>query len=191
MPKVDWIGQLVYVSLITTIKISVLSMYLRIFPTRFVRWGAGILGTIAILWFINILIIVIFHCSPVAMAWDYLITTGHCIDIERFFLGNSIPNILTDLAILCLPMYEVHHLRMNRGKKICLLFVFLLGGLVVAVSIYRLKALIDLVHKGLSSDYTSKYGHCVSCLEYQVFNRGFQLGLTTPTFGQFSRLLWA
>lgn len=131
-------------------------MYLRLFPTRFVKYGTGILGTVATMWFISILLVVIFQCSPVAMAWDPLISTGHCVDKEQFFLGNSIPNILTDLAILCLPMYQVYQLNVNRGRKIGLVFVFLLGGLVVVVSIYRLKVLIDLVHQGLSADYTGE-----------------------------------
>lgn len=145
-----------YVSLITTVKLSVLSMYLRIFPTRFVKWGVSILGAIAIMWFVSILLVIIFQCSPIAMAWDPLLTTGHCVNKEWLFLGNSIPNILTDIAILCLPMYEVYHLRLDRGKKIGLVFVFLLGGLFIAVGIYRFKVLIDIMNKGLSSDYTGK-----------------------------------
>ncbi|KAG8161017.1 hypothetical protein KVR01_009281 [Diaporthe batatas] len=146
-----WIGQLLYVSSITTVKVSVLSTYLRIFPTRFVKWGAGIIGTIAIMWFLSTILVSIFLCQPVARSWDLSIP-GTCFDGKLFLLGNSIPNILTDMAILCLPIYEVYHLQVSLAKKLGLCLVFMLGSLVVIVSIYRLRILIEIHSNTSESD---------------------------------------
>ncbi|KUJ21268.1 uncharacterized protein LY89DRAFT_577423, partial [Mollisia scopiformis] len=151
---IEWLGELVYVLLITIVKCSVLSMYRRIFPTRVVQLGTMVLGVIVAMWFLATTLAFIFQCFPVSKAWNPAITTGSCIDKEKFFLGNSIPNILTDLAILCLPVYEVYHLQIIKARKIGLLFVFLLGGLVVIISIVRLKVLIDIAREGLAADYT-------------------------------------
>ncbi|KAI0012435.1 hypothetical protein F4779DRAFT_65689 [Xylariaceae sp. FL0662B] len=130
-------------------------MYRRIFPTPMVRWGTVVLGTLVALWFLSITLVIIFQCSPVAKAWKTEVD-GTRINLEYFFIGNSIPNILTDLAIICLPVYEVRKLQINKSEKVGLVIVFLLGGLVVIVSIIRLKVLVDTLREGLDADFTKE-----------------------------------
>ncbi|RYP51821.1 hypothetical protein DL768_002897 [Monosporascus sp. mg162] len=57
------------------------------------------------------------------------------------------------MAILCLPVYEVYHLKVNRGEKNGLVVVFLLGGLAVIINIVRLKILIDIMQEGIAADF--------------------------------------
>ena len=44
-------------------------------------------------------------------------------------MGNAIPNIITDVIILGLPMGKVWHLQMSRGRRLAVSGMFLLGGL--------------------------------------------------------------
>lgn len=59
---------------------------------------------------------------------------GKCLDINKFFLGNSIPNIITDALILCLPVLEVSKLQVRRSQKVAIGGMFLLGGLWVTLT---------------------------------------------------------
>jgi len=57
--------------------------------------------------------------------------TGHCINIESFFLGQAIPNIVTDGILLALPLPLIWDLHLPKGQKMALSGVFLLGSLYV------------------------------------------------------------
>jgi len=62
---------------------------------------------------------------------------GKCIDLHATFLAISVPSILTDVAILALPLPQVWKLQTNTTQKVSLSFIFLLGSFVVFTSIYR------------------------------------------------------
>lgn len=90
-----------------------------------------ILGAFSIAWGIAILLVAIFSCNPVHGFWDGFMMTPppKCIDNTQFFIGNSVPNIIADLAILCLPIRAVWNLKMTTKTKIAVIGMFLLGGL--------------------------------------------------------------
>ncbi|KAG4440608.1 hypothetical protein IFR05_003925 [Cadophora sp. M221] len=92
-----------YVTCICLTKISLLLMYLRIFPVRSIKIGAYILGALSISWCIAIIMVSIFQCTPIERTWNPTIP-GHCINLKASFIGNAIPNILTDVVILALPI---------------------------------------------------------------------------------------
>lgn len=122
-------SQFVYVALIAMIKTSVILMYLRIFPSENFRIYAFILQAVVIAWAIAICFVAIFQCSPIEKAWLGQLVEGHCIDIGASFIGNAVPNIITDIAILCLPIVQVWKLQMNLTQRLSICFVFLLGSL--------------------------------------------------------------
>ncbi|KAI1384549.1 uncharacterized protein F4822DRAFT_366608 [Hypoxylon trugodes] len=140
-----WIGEIVYISLITTIKLSALIMYYRIFPTRVVKSGVAVLGVITEAWFISSTLLFILQCIPIQKAWVITSLPGKCIDRWIIFLWNTVFNIVTGVAFLGLPMYEVYHLRIKIGDKIGIAVIFLLGGLVIIFSVIKLKASVDIV----------------------------------------------
>jgi len=138
----------IYGANLTFVKISILLMYIRIFPTRFIRTSTWVITTILLLWWIIVLFFTIFQCSPIAYAWDKTIVLtnpkAHCLNANEFYIGNAVPNIVTDLAILSLPVHEVWRLHMRTGQKAAVMGMFLLGGLVVVISIVRLISLFSL-----------------------------------------------
>ncbi|KUL92522.1 hypothetical protein ZTR_02635 [Talaromyces verruculosus] len=132
----------VYCTTVGIIKISILLMYRRIFPTRGFRIAATILGSIVIGWVIAIICVSVFQCTPIAKAWDFSLS-GTCINLKGSFIGNGVPNILTDIAILALPVRIVWGLHASVTHRLSVIVVFLLGSFVVFTSAYRFSTLFQ------------------------------------------------
>ncbi|KAJ6190021.1 hypothetical protein N7519_000042 [Penicillium mononematosum] len=120
----------VYVTTIAVIKVSILLMYCRIFPTREIRMASMVLGGVSIAWGIAIILVSIFQCTPIARAWDTHIP-GTCINLKASFIGNAVPNIVTDILILSLPVRVVRRLHASLTQRLSVIGTFLLGSLFV------------------------------------------------------------
>lgn len=113
-----------------------------------------------------------FQCVPVAAAWDKTIP-ARCTNTSAFWLAYCIINIVTDLAILALPVREVMQLHQPLRERIALLTVFSLGALsvisytrlflsltnvfisVTVCSVIRATAVAESTHN--TSDITCKF----------------------------------
>ncbi|PVI02278.1 hypothetical protein DM02DRAFT_613098 [Periconia macrospinosa] len=133
----------VYCTGVGLVKLSLLLMYTRIFPTKNFRIGAYILGFITIGWVIAINCVSIFQCHPIEKAWLGPAIDGTCIDLKASFIGNAVPNILTDVAILCMPVAQVLKLQVTNAQRASLIFMFLLGGFVLCASAYRFATIMQ------------------------------------------------
>lgn len=123
----------VYCTTVGIVKISILLMYARIFPTRGFRVAAITLGSIVVGWVIAIIFVSVFQCSPISKAWNPTLP-GTCINLKGSFIGNAVPNILTDIAILALPVHVVWGLHATVTHRLSVIAVFLLGSLFVSLS---------------------------------------------------------
>ncbi|KAF8859218.1 hypothetical protein BDZ45DRAFT_650426 [Acephala macrosclerotiorum] len=139
----------IYVTTVALTKVSLLLMYYRIFPINSMRIGCWILGALSVCWCISIIVVCIFQCAPISKAWNPSIP-GHCINLKGSFIGNAVPNILTDVAILTLPMPQVWRLHTTLIQRCQLSVVFLLGSFVVFTSIYRFTTLFQFVPSDLT-----------------------------------------
>ena len=54
---------------------------------------------------------------------------GKCINLAKFYIGNTVPNVLTDVAFLCLPLPYVWKLQISASQKVLVLGAFIFGGL--------------------------------------------------------------
>jgi hypothetical protein len=60
----------------------------------------------------------------------------HCgVNDNKFFYGNAIPNIVTDIAMLMLPVPYIYTLQLRSGQKLALAGIFLVGLLYVCLII--------------------------------------------------------
>ncbi|KAH6655952.1 hypothetical protein BKA67DRAFT_534859 [Truncatella angustata] len=147
-------GELLFFTCLALIKWSVLAMYYRIFPTRFMKWGYIVLGSMTGAWWIAVMIVTVFQCSPVHKYWD-LATPGTCVNAAVFYIStNGVPNIVMDAMILCLPIYEVYKLHVARKVKVAIGANFLIGALVIIASIIKLKVMVDMYKMGSEADVT-------------------------------------
>ena len=130
---VEWI----YLAAVTLPKLSILSMYLRVFTTKPYRMSAYILAVILVLTFLVGGLTGSLGCQPLAFFWNPTIPGGHCININAFFRWISLPNILTDVAMLVLPQPLIWNLQISRNQKIGLTVTFLTGSVGLIASIFR------------------------------------------------------
>ena len=58
---------------------------------------------------------------------------GHCLPLARFFLATSIPEVITDFAILAMPVPYIWRLQTKLRQKMVLTVIFVIGGLYVTL----------------------------------------------------------
>ncbi|TGO59556.1 hypothetical protein BCON_0043g00140 [Botryotinia convoluta] len=147
-----YVDNIFYALTLSTIKFSVLVMYRRIFsPVHAFRYALYAVGMIVMGWMIGVLFAQIFTCTPVDGAWSLTaMATAKCIDQTKFYYGNAISNLLTDVIILCLPMPMIWKLNMTAHKKVVLSGVFLLGGFVCVSSIIRIISLAKIDYNDIT-----------------------------------------
>ncbi|CEI66993.1 hypothetical protein FVEN_g9773 [Fusarium venenatum] len=133
----------IYVTAVMMVKLALIQMYLRIFTSRGFKLASAIIAGTVVAWWIAICAVCIFQCRPIRRGWMPWLTEGTCIDLKASFIGNAIPNIATDIAILCLPVTQIVKLQVNIAQKISLLIIFLLGGFVLFASIYRFTTIMQ------------------------------------------------
>lgn len=81
----------------------------------------------------------IFQCRPVAAALTHpTLPDATCIDIITLFLSSAPINIITDIAILFLPMPNLSRMRLPKKQKIFLIVTFGTGGFVTVVGVLRI-----------------------------------------------------
>ncbi|KAL1850665.1 hypothetical protein Daus18300_012876 [Diaporthe australafricana] len=129
-------AEIIYLTGVNAYKISLLFLYFRIFPIKSVRTWAYVFGGLSTCWNVAGVFAAAFQCTPRAKIWEPWID-GYCINIFLVQLLVSVPSILCDVAILCLPLPHVLRLKTNMTQKIFLVFMFMLGSYVVFTSIYR------------------------------------------------------
>ena len=119
------------------IKASILCLYHRIFFVsrrfRIMLWAVGIfvLG-----YSVAQTLTAIFACVPIPALWDPSVK-GRCLNVDLAATIMAAFNVLTDFAILILPMPMLWQLQIPTQEKLQIMGIFLLGGFVCFASIYR------------------------------------------------------
>ena len=84
----------------------------------------------------------IFQCSPVGAAFkEAAPPNAICIDIVTIYLSSAPVNIITDLAILFLPMPILTAMHLPRRQHIILILTFSFGAFATAVDVVRISYL--------------------------------------------------
>lgn len=138
MLKCLWVAILVYNIALTSIKVSIVLQYLRVFVGKSIRFWCWATIALVTAYGLNTVFTAIFTCVPVNTFW---LGGGKCIPKKFLWFFNAAFNILTDIIILILPMPVLSSLRLPLKQKIGLMFVFALGGFVCLVSVLRLHSL--------------------------------------------------
>lgn len=118
---------LVYNVCLTTVKISVLCFYQRIFSiTRRARQVLWITAGVTIAWCISVVMTCLLECIPIKAVWTPTIK-GKCIDALQFYYGSAGSSIILDFALLAIPVPFLWRLHMDWSHKVALMTTFLLG----------------------------------------------------------------
>jgi hypothetical protein len=131
--------------------------YRRLFShhSRNFHWQINVLITIVTVWGAGIILTAFFLCVPMEKNWHPQVE-GTCIPIIPFYYGLQIPNIITDLLIIVVPIREVMLLRLNKRLKTGAITMFALGIITLVFDIVRLVALLQLTAPEKMADFTCK-----------------------------------
>jgi hypothetical protein len=133
MAKLLLVAEILYVFNLVWTKLSLLLMYYRIFRFPYFKIWAYIIGTFVVLWVICITFLFIFICFPVQKLW-YPQLPGRCISQVGTWIANATSTILSDLAILLLPIPQIWKLQLRTTEKVVITVAFGLGFLYVLSS---------------------------------------------------------
>ncbi|KAL8992694.1 MAG: hypothetical protein Q9169_006908 [Polycauliona sp. 2 TL-2023] len=131
-----------YVVAMTLAKASLLIFLYRIFHVdRWFRIAAWILGAILAIWSTVTVFLSIFACKPIRASWNFELM----FDPETKCYPKSwdtkniygFCNILSDFALIVMPLPLVWRMQMDRKKKIGLVLVFASGVFILGVAIAR------------------------------------------------------
>ncbi|KAF2704391.1 hypothetical protein K504DRAFT_485019 [Pleomassaria siparia CBS 279.74] len=141
--KAFWASLIVYYLSLGLTKTSILLQYRRIFPTKsfhVASWATIVVVVLYTIWAVSGSI---FACYPVSTFWTKEEPT-RCINQKAMWFTNAAINIMTDFAIIFLPMPVVQSLNMGKRQKQVLLLIFAIGGFGCIVSILRLHSLVSI-----------------------------------------------
>ena len=111
-------------------KMSILFLYRRIFVTRPYRIANYFLMAVLTSIVVAVVLTTLLMCQPFGYFYRALEEPGlegHCVDIDMFWRWGTFPNIVTDIAMLILPMPVLWNVQMSKKDRIGLMATFALG----------------------------------------------------------------
>ena len=145
-----WIEQYVYQAVVVVTKISIVLLYLRIFPREVSRNFNYICYAVIVTLAAYLLAMCIFfgmQCKPISFFWKRWDGkhTGRCINYRLgVYIGSGV-NIAFDLVIFFLPVPRLLKLHVkDKRRKIGVVFIFLVGLFVTVCSIIRLQYIAQI-----------------------------------------------
>lgn len=131
MSKIALAAKIVFTWNVCLTKVSILFMYYRIFDlSRSARVYAVGIGAFVILWSAMSTCLFIFTCNPIQRSWNPTVP-GHCISLVGRWIASAVSTVLTDLAIIFLPMPQVSRMSLSKMEKLAVTLVFAQGFLYV------------------------------------------------------------
>lgn len=121
-------------------KTSILAFYLTLSKTqKLFRWATLATLTVVNVGGLALTLLNIVQCRPITAAFRTVVPeSAHCTDILTLYLSSAPLNIITDLAILALPMPILTSMRLPRKQKIILVVTFSFGVFVAVVDVVRI-----------------------------------------------------
>ncbi|KAH7303145.1 hypothetical protein B0I35DRAFT_365508, partial [Stachybotrys elegans] len=138
-----YISSIFYMILLIVGKLSILLVYLRIFPNRDFRRAVYALALILIFHGAIFCLLTIFQCLPVDSIWDRSMESKKCINTNAIVYSSGILSILEDFAILVMPVRQTWQLNINRKKRFLILALFSIGFFACITSMVRMKYVVQ------------------------------------------------
>ncbi|KAL6166956.1 hypothetical protein ACJQWK_06409 [Exserohilum turcicum] len=88
-------------------KMSILYLYLRIFPIPWVTYCSYAVMALVTAWTVAILLVCLLICQPFRFHWDKTIPGGHCGNQPLVYMIFGVANVVTNIMVLILPMYPI------------------------------------------------------------------------------------
>ncbi|KAK5138378.1 hypothetical protein LTR08_003439 [Meristemomyces frigidus] len=138
--KADYAFTVLYQPALMALKTSILTFYLTFSTTHRIFKRACIATLVVVnVGGVALTLVTVFQCRPVSATFRNVIpASASCTDIVTIYLSSAPLNLITDFAILFLPMPILTAMRLPRKQKIILLITFGFGIFVAAVDVVRI-----------------------------------------------------
>ncbi|KAI1419669.1 hypothetical protein F5Y12DRAFT_776773 [Xylaria sp. FL1777] len=137
--KISFTSTVLYFTLTSTTKLSILFLYNRLFSVNkvFRRQVIALIIIVTGFW-ISTVIADLLNCIPLEWTWlNSLDDPRYCFNYNYFWLASGIVEAVIDVVILSLPVPVVSTLRLKGSKKYGIIGVFLVGFFVVISGIVK------------------------------------------------------
>ncbi|MCJ1467815.1 hypothetical protein MMC07_006440 [Pseudocyphellaria aurata] len=171
---------------VTFPKLSILLLYLRIFTKRTYRIACWTIAVFTIANCVGSIVAGCLICWPLKFLWDRTIPGGHCIDIMAWYRWSLFMNIVTDVAMLIIPLPVIWKIQNTRKVKIGLTITFATGNIGLITSIIRFAGFFsgDIAEDG--TWIASKF-YILTIIESNMYLTAACL----PTYRPLASLLWS
>ncbi|KAF2635496.1 hypothetical protein P280DRAFT_411393 [Massarina eburnea CBS 473.64] len=136
-----WISATTYILILGGIKVSLVLLYVEIFPDKRTRMAAYIILAIIVANSFGIYLSSIFICTPIRGYWD-LDLHAKCTNMNAIGYAVSGSSIGQDLILLIFPLVRIRTLNMKRKRKIAVGFMFCMGTFGCITTFLRLHSLL-------------------------------------------------
>ncbi|KAI1283471.1 hypothetical protein F5Y07DRAFT_349786 [Xylaria sp. FL0933] len=127
-----------YFATITITKLAICKLYLTIFPKQIISVILYITAFVLIATPVATTISLLAACRPFSANWGPShVQNTHCLNKEAIFVWGTIPNIVTDVILLAVPLPVIWKLQVTTKVKLALSFTFIIGSLGLVASILR------------------------------------------------------
>lgn len=176
----NYAGRPIYQMGISFFKVALLISYLRLFK------GTNHLWYRRVVWLAMFFVVaghlgcslaLIFACRPVHKSWEPSVI-GTCFAPGPSFTGYAIVTIISDVIVAVIPIPVLLQLKVNTGKKIGLIVIFLLGLFTTLCSVFRYLQ-IDRIQNG---DGNSTMLVLWGVIEFNVGNMVSSMPFLAPIF---------
>lgn len=157
---------MLYAACMCCVKLSLLCFIRRLAgpaaSTRMI-WTIWLMGVFFVCHAAGSIIVIVLWCLPVRANWDfdyrYLPNNPHvmCHDLHIWYWVSSGMHVVSDVAVLFLPIKMAWNLRMSRSKRIGVIVMFSLGSVACVCSMIRMGYIVPYV---TSVDITCEYLLC-------------------------------
>ncbi|GKZ19447.1 hypothetical protein AbraIFM66951_011057 [Aspergillus brasiliensis] len=121
--------RLAYATGLGLVKCSVLMALFRSLAasSKAARHAILIIMAVCISWSLMATLISLLNCRPLGYNWNLQRSEGHCMDRNAAFVAVSIIDVVTNAAILVLPLPRVLRTKITRPEKLVMTSVLGLG----------------------------------------------------------------
>ncbi|CEJ53842.1 hypothetical protein PMG11_00182 [Penicillium brasilianum] len=141
--QLTYAGDLLWITILALVQLSILHYYLRRFPHRNIMWPTyTTMGLCTALWIASTFATA-FFCTPPKKIWLSDVQ-GHCGNRKMLYLGSSVAEVILHGVILLLPIPVIRDMILSRARKLALGCIYALGIVIIVVSAVRIKVHFDL-----------------------------------------------
>jgi hypothetical protein len=115
-----------YCSGLMFLKMTFLFQYYRVLAVQHMRIVYLVSMFIVGGWAFSQVMVGIFTCNPISGFWDQTIEAKCIPNIPQWYI-NAAGNIITDVAVFCLPLPALWKLQLAKSSRLMLIGIFSLG----------------------------------------------------------------